>query len=200
MTLIGYARISTAEGRQVLHRQLDALNAAGCDRIFRGSRFERRTQEAQPRRVPRLPAVGRCPRRPGPRPPRAACRRAHRSRRRARRAWRRFSRVELADGHHDAGWSRLSADSGGLCGDGAKRHPPTGTRRAEGSPGTRPEGWAAPCHDAGEAPLRPEPDGRPDALHSRDLSGAGRNSAGTLYHYLYADGTFKDPGRKLLEA
>ena len=37
------------------------------------------------------------------------------------------------------------------------------------------EGWAAACHDAGEAPLRPEPDGRPDALHSGDLSGAGRN-------------------------
>ena len=45
MTLIGYARISTAEGRQVLHRQLDALNAAGCDRIF-----EDRTSSAAPKR------------------------------------------------------------------------------------------------------------------------------------------------------
>ena len=34
MALIGYARISTAEGAQVLDRQLDALNRIGCERIF----------------------------------------------------------------------------------------------------------------------------------------------------------------------
>ena len=34
MSLVGYARISTTEGRQVLDRQLDALNAAGCERVF----------------------------------------------------------------------------------------------------------------------------------------------------------------------
>ena len=34
MSLIGYARVSTAEGRQVLDRQRDALTEAGCERIF----------------------------------------------------------------------------------------------------------------------------------------------------------------------
>ena len=34
MGLVGYTRISTIEGAQVLDRQLDALNAAGCERIF----------------------------------------------------------------------------------------------------------------------------------------------------------------------
>lgn len=34
MGLIGYARISTIEGIQVLDRQLDALSTAGCERIF----------------------------------------------------------------------------------------------------------------------------------------------------------------------
>ena len=34
MALIGYARISTTEGAQVLDRQLDALNRIGCERIF----------------------------------------------------------------------------------------------------------------------------------------------------------------------
>lgn len=34
MVLVGYARISTIEGAQVLDRQTDALNAVGCERIF----------------------------------------------------------------------------------------------------------------------------------------------------------------------
>ena len=34
MSLIGYDRISTVERRQILDRQLDALHAAGCERVF----------------------------------------------------------------------------------------------------------------------------------------------------------------------
>ena len=34
MSLVGYARVSTTEGRQVLDRQLDALNAAGFERML----------------------------------------------------------------------------------------------------------------------------------------------------------------------
>lgn len=34
MALVGYARVSTAEGAQVMDRQLDALREAGCTRVF----------------------------------------------------------------------------------------------------------------------------------------------------------------------
>ena len=34
MALIGYARVSTVEARQLLDRQRDALTVAGCERIF----------------------------------------------------------------------------------------------------------------------------------------------------------------------
>lgn len=34
MALVGYARVSTREERQVLDRQIDALTSAGCEKIF----------------------------------------------------------------------------------------------------------------------------------------------------------------------
>jgi DNA invertase Pin-like site-specific DNA recombinase len=39
MELVGYARVSTREGQQVFDRQVDALRAGGCERIYddRGS-------------------------------------------------------------------------------------------------------------------------------------------------------------------
>ncbi len=57
MSLIGYARISTTESKQVLDRQLDALNAAECERVFQdiasGAEAER-------------PGLGRLPRSSAP--------------------------------------------------------------------------------------------------------------------------------------
>jgi len=41
MEQVGYARVSTREERQVFDRQIDALRAAECHRIFdRGSRSD----------------------------------------------------------------------------------------------------------------------------------------------------------------
>jgi DNA invertase Pin-like site-specific DNA recombinase len=37
MSKVGYARVATSEGGQVLDRQLDALGKAGCERIFEDS-------------------------------------------------------------------------------------------------------------------------------------------------------------------
>jgi len=34
MSFIGYARVSTSEGKQLLDRQVDALKEIGCERIF----------------------------------------------------------------------------------------------------------------------------------------------------------------------
>ena len=34
MSFIGYARVSTSEGKQLLDRQVDALTEIGCERIF----------------------------------------------------------------------------------------------------------------------------------------------------------------------
>ncbi len=34
MSLIGYVRLSTTEGKQLLDRQIDALKEIGCTKIF----------------------------------------------------------------------------------------------------------------------------------------------------------------------
>ena len=58
MSFIGYGRVSTAECRQVPDRQLDALNAAGLERVFENHVFRRRVRAPKPGRLPRLPAEG----------------------------------------------------------------------------------------------------------------------------------------------
>ena len=176
MSLIGYARISTAEGRQVLHRQFDALNAAGCDRIF-----EDRASNGVPKR-PNL----------------AACLDCLRSGdvlvvqdldRLGRLAG---ELIALIDGLNERGvdfralnspmdtttpagrsFLQIQAAFAEMERNVIRQRVREGLKaaRARGRKGGR-----APCHDAGEAPLRPEPDGGPDALHSGDLPGAGRNS------------------------
>ena len=49
MALIGYARVSTIEGRQMLDRQRDALEGVGCQRVF-----EDRASGTDPNRLGRL--------------------------------------------------------------------------------------------------------------------------------------------------
>ncbi len=44
--LVGYARVSTREERQVFDRQVDALKAAGCGRIFEDRGSEASTERA----------------------------------------------------------------------------------------------------------------------------------------------------------
>ena len=197
MGLIGYARVSTVEGRQILARQLDALQAAGCERVF-----EEHGSGADPDR-----------------PTLAACLDHLRKSdilavldldRLGRRAAELVALIDDLEsrgigfkalnspmGYHHAGGTRLPADPGRLRRDGAQHHPPARARGHEGGVRPRPPGGAPPNHDPRQAALRPAPHGGPDALDPGHLDDM---PSSTLYHYLHADGTLKDPGRRLLRA
>ena len=55
MSFIGYARVSTSEGKQLLDRQVDALKEIGCERIFEdkvsGSNSQRKGLDDQGNRT-----------------------------------------------------------------------------------------------------------------------------------------------------
>ena len=48
MSLIGYARVSTSEGKQLLDRQMDALKEIGCERIFEDKASGSNSQRKHP--------------------------------------------------------------------------------------------------------------------------------------------------------
>ena len=197
MTLIGYARISTAEGRQVLHRQLDALNAAGCDRIF-----EDRASSAAPKR-PNL----------------AACLDYLRSgdvlvvQDLGRLAG---ELIALIDGLDERGvgfralnspmdtttpagraFLQIQAAFAEMERNVIRQRVREGLKaaRARGRKGGRPRVMTWEKLRYAQSLMADRTCSIPEIC--RELGGI---PAGTLYHYLYADGTFKDPGRKLLEA
>ena len=199
MTLVGYARISTAEGRQVLHGQLDALNAAGCDRIF-----EDRTSSAAPR-PPNL----------------VACLDSLRSGdvlvvqdldRLGRLAG---ELIALIDGLNERGvgfralnspmdtttpagraFLQIHAAFAEMERNVIRQRVREGLKaaRARGRKGGRPRVMTREKLRYAQSLMADRTRSIPEIC--RELDGI---PAGTLYHYLYADGTFKEPGRKLLE-
>ena len=72
MELVGYARVSSREERQVFDRQVDALRAAGCERVFLWPLGDERRQLelVASEVVPMIRGLTA----PGPAPPRAGTR------------------------------------------------------------------------------------------------------------------------------
>ena len=153
MSLVGYARLSMAGCRQLLDRQLDALQASGCERVFERLCFQRHIRSGEPHHLPRLPAPQRRPRRPRSRSARPPRRRARLPHRRAQRTRHRIPRAELAHGHYHPGGPGLSADPGRVRRDEAQRHPPVRARGHHRRCGARTERRASRHRDPGEASL-----------------------------------------------
>ena len=196
MSLVGYARVSTAEGRQVLDRQLDALNTAGCERLF-----EDHASGAAPDR-PNLAACLDYLRRGDVLVvldlDRLGC-----------RAGELITLIDELD-QRGVGFRALNSPMDTTTPAGraflqiqaafAEMVRNVIRRRArEGVTGARAQRGTPPHHDPREAALRPEPHVGPHTLDSGHLPRAlGDLPTSTLYHYLRADGTLKDPGRRLL--
>lgn len=171
MGLIGYARVSTAEGRQVLDRQLDALNDAGCERVFE----DRASGTAD-------------------RPNLAACLDYLRQGdvlvvldldRLGRRAGELIALIDELD-HRGVGFRALNSPMDTTTPAGRAflqiqaafaemERNVIRQRIREGVQAARAQRRPPPCHDPREAALRPEPHGRPDTFHTRHLPRARRH-------------------------
>ena len=198
MSFVGYARISTAEGRQVLDRQFDALNAAGCDRIFQD-----RTSSAAPKRpnlaacldylrkgdvlvVLELDRLGRLAGelislvddldRRG-----IAFRALNSPMDTMTPAGRAFLQIQAAFAEMERNVIRQRVHEG------------LKAARARGRKGGRPRVMTPQKLRYAENLMANRE--RPIPEICRELGGI---PASTLYHYLLADGTLKEPGRKLL--
>ena len=129
--LVGYARVSTREERQVFDRQVDALKAAGCGRVFEDRGSGASTERAGLKEclgylrrgdvlvVLDLDRLGRL---------------AGELIRLVDELESKgvgFPRAERLVRHHDAHGPCLPANPSSLRRDGAQRHPPAGARAAD---------------------------------------------------------------------
>ena len=200
MGLIGYARVSTTEGRQVLDRQLDALNDAGCERVF-----EDRASGAASNR-PNL----------------AACLDYLRQGdvlvvldldRLGRRAGELIALIDELD-HRGVGFRALNSPMDTTAPAGRaflqiqaafaemernviRQRIREGVKaaRARGRKGGRPRVMTPEKLCYAQNLMADQTRSIPDIC--REL---GSIPTSTLYHYLHADGTLKEPGRRLLDA
>jgi DNA invertase Pin-like site-specific DNA recombinase len=198
VAVIGYARVSTREGDQVFDRQLDALRAAGCERIFddRGSgagtdrpglnacldylrrgdvlvvldldRLGRRAGELI-RLVDELESRG------------VGFRALNGTFDTTTPAGRAFLQIQAAFAEMERNLTRQRIGEGiaaararGRKGDRPRVMTPEKLRYAQHLMSNQSRGIPAICRELGDMP------------------------ASTLYHYLHADGPLKAPGRKLL--
>ena len=178
MALVGYARISTAEGGQIMDRQLDALAAAGCERVFEDRASGATGAEDRPGLkacldwlragdvlvVLDLDRLGRLAGELVQLIDALAAREV---------AFRAIN--SPMDTTTPQGRAFLQIQ--GLCRDGAQRH----SSKGQGGPCCgacpRAQGRAAPRHDDRQAALRPAPHGRLRALDPLDLRRTGRDQA-----------------------
>ena len=200
MGLIGYARVSTVEGRQILDRQLDALRTAGCERIF-----EEHGSGADPGR-PKL----------------AACLDHLRKHdvlvvldldRLGRRATELVALIDdlasrgigfkalnsLMDTRTPAGraFLQIQAAFAEMERNVIRQRVLEGMKaaRARGRNGGRPRIMTVDKLRYARHLMADQARSIPDICRELDDM-----PSSTLYHYLHADGTLKDPGRRLLEA